>query len=131
MEINANCSLHREVSVAPARQCFSQESDRDQRDVAENGCKLASPASSAMARGIRSIAGPFSRDGSGDGRCSAFASSPLSGEMGVPRQPKKRFNLVRWIDGEAGKLLADRRRKLGAVARARRGNDEAGIRPSI
>src|SRR5258708_29840033 len=35
---------HREVSAAPARQCFSQESDRDQRDVAENGCKLASTA---------------------------------------------------------------------------------------
>ena len=51
--------------------------------------------------------------------------------MRVPRQPEKRFNLIGWIDGEAGKLLADRRRKLGAVARARRGNDEAGIRPSI
>jgi hypothetical protein len=35
---------HREVSAAPARQCFSQKSDRYQRNVAENGCKLASPA---------------------------------------------------------------------------------------
>src|ERR1700730_9378097 len=40
--------------------------------------------------------------------------------MRVPRQPEKPFNLVGWIDGEAGKLLADRRRKLGVVARARR-----------
>jgi hypothetical protein len=58
-------------------------------------------------------------------------TSPGPRTANTATQPEKRFNLVGWIDGEAGKHLADRRRKLGAVARAGRGNDEAGIRPTI
>jgi hypothetical protein len=35
---------HREVSAAPARQCFSQTVIIAILSVAKNGCKLASPA---------------------------------------------------------------------------------------
>ena len=54
-----------------------------------------------------------------------------SSETRVARQPKKRLDFVGRIDGEAGKFLADRGRKLGAVTRAGRGDDQAGIRPAI
>ena len=60
--------------------------------------------------------------------CAAERKRPI----GQTREkPEKWFDLVGRIDSEAGKLRSNRRRKLGAVVRTRRGDDPPRIRPAI